>query len=270
MKKIALSVAPVCAAEHEIDRNELVEDILRSAELGASIVHLHVREANAKLTANMEFTRTIIDAVRKHSDIIVQLSTGGVSDLTIEERCRPIYEKDVPFHSLNVGSVNLGEHVYINIPKDVAYCVELLKKYHKVPEVEVFEIGMLHTTRELFDKFKLETPLLVSIVLGHTGAAPATPAALLCMEKMFREYFNEQEAIWGITESGRKGYDLIWKAIEDGAQVVRLGFEDSDCLAGGGTARQNWEIIKEFSDFLTEKGMSFTSPAETRHLLNMK
>lgn len=48
------------------------------------------------------------EAILKKTDVVVQASTGGVSDLTIEERCNPLNYEKVESASLNGGSTNLG------------------------------------------------------------------------------------------------------------------------------------------------------------------
>ena len=54
--------------------------------------------------------------------MVVQASTGGVSDMNIQERCNPLDYPKVESASLNGGSTNLGEAVYINSFDDIRYC----------------------------------------------------------------------------------------------------------------------------------------------------
>ena len=269
MKKILLSVAPVEAIRHKIDQSALVEDILKCSELGTSMVHLHVRDENACLTEAPEFTNRIIEEIRKYSNIIIEISTGGVSDLTIEQRCVCVSEDmRIEAHSLNVGSVNLGEQVYINSPKDVVYCINKIKQYRKKAEVEVFELGHIYTTRELAKKYGFSLPVWFSVVLGHEGAAPAEEKVLKYMVQYIKSSFKAQDAIWGITHAHRTNFELINTAIAMGAETVRLGFEDS----GYGSKQQehyNWEIIKEFKEVCQNQDTEFMSADEARSLLNI-
>lgn len=269
MQKIILSAAPVEATPHTIDISRLTEDILECADMGASIVHLHVRDEHAGLVEDLSFTRKIIDAVRKHSDIIVQVSTGGVSDLTIQQRCVPIPEPSIPTHSLNVGSVNLGKSVYINRPEDVEYCVQMLQKYHKKPEIEVFELGMIDTARKLAKQYQLNLPIWFSVVLGHSGAAPATRQSLTYMVHSIQDNFPEKNAVWGITHAGRKDFSIIEYALELGASVIRLGFEDSSFLPDGKKAEKNCELIRACREMLVKNGMEPATVQETKQLLNL-
>ena len=59
--------------------------------------------------------------VRESCDIVIQGSTGGVSHLTLEERCVALNDPRVEVASLNMGSINFEETVYINSLPDIRY-----------------------------------------------------------------------------------------------------------------------------------------------------
>lgn len=63
--------------------------------------------------------------------------------------------------------VNLGTSVYQNPIKDVEYYVKTIMDNKKIPETEVFELGMINTVVELNDKFHLVKPILFNSVFGH-------------------------------------------------------------------------------------------------------
>ena len=140
MKKIMLSVAPVSASDTDINPRKIADDVIECWKLGASMVHLHVRDVHGKLTPDMTLMDETIRYIREACDIVVEISTGGVSDLTIKERVQPCYAPYTEAVSLNVGSVNLGKAVYQNPIDDVEYCVGELIREDKRPEIEVFEL----------------------------------------------------------------------------------------------------------------------------------
>ena len=263
--KIMVSVAPVDASSGRAVPEEIAEDVLRCAALGAAMVHLHVREIDGTLTKDTRLLEKTIDLIRKESDIIIEASTGGVSSLSIEERCAPLYSAKVEACSLNVGSVNLGKAVYLNPIDDVRYCVSEIKRTGKKPEVEVFEIGMIHTMKELQKEFALPSPLLFAIVLGHEGAAPATTEALLAMRSLI-----PQDAIWGITHAHREDNRIIHAALSLGARAVRVGFEDSYYIKKGKTAKKNHEIIANLVREMDSLGYEPMTASEARSFLGMR
>ncbi|HAV00703.1 MAG TPA: 3-keto-5-aminohexanoate cleavage protein, partial [Lachnospiraceae bacterium] len=134
MKKIMLCVAPVAAGDPLINPRAIALDVYDCFKAGAAMVHLHVRDLNGRLTPGLTLLEETALYIRELCDIIIEVSTGGVSDLTIEERVQPCYASWVEAVSLNVGSVNLGEAVYQNPIKDVRYCVKQIAEYEKIPE----------------------------------------------------------------------------------------------------------------------------------------
>ena len=107
--KVMISVAPVAATEKEIIPEKIAKDVLACYQAGAAMVHLHVRDREGRLTPDMGLLEETLRLIRRDSDIILEVSTGGVSDLTIQERCAPLYSDLVEACSLNVGSTNLGK-----------------------------------------------------------------------------------------------------------------------------------------------------------------
>lgn len=267
--KVLISVAPVSASDTLIDPVKIAEDVIRCHEQGAAMVHLHVRDRNGRLTPDVSVLKETVERIRRECDIVIQASTGGVSDLTIQERCMPLYEPWVEATSLNVGSVNLGEAVYINLPKDVRFCVEQLIRNRKIPEVEVFEIGMIKTVADLAMEYDFIKPILFSIVLGHIGAAPATEGTLKALVGSLYEFFPKGDVLWGITHANRRDFEIIGKAIELGARTVRIGFEDSCYLNPQTTVAENVVLVTETVKLLKEKGKEPMSPAEARRLLGI-
>ncbi len=262
--KILVNVAPVAANCQSVVPRDIADDVLKCYEEGAAMVHLHVRDSSGKLTADTSLLEETLKLIRKDSDIIIEVSTGGVSDLTIEERCAPIYLDLVEACSLNVGSTNLGESVYVNRPCDVRYCLGQLLNNRKIPEVETFEIGHSYQTGILMEEYPMVRPVLFSIVLGHEGEAPATPKALAAMISMLPD-----DCIWGITHAHHKNHDIIAAALGMGAKTVRVGFEDSNFLDESALATSNAPLVKKVVELIHAMDKEVMTPAEARKLLNI-
>ena len=127
--KVMISVAPVAATDKVIIPEKIAEDVYNCYQAGAAMVHLHVRDQEGNLTPDMSLLEETLRMIRRDSDIIIEVSTGGVSNLNMKERCVPLYSDLVEACSLNVGSTNLGKAVYCNPIDDVEYCVqEILKQ----------------------------------------------------------------------------------------------------------------------------------------------
>lgn len=262
--KILISVAPVSAADKEINPKRIADDVIACAKAGAAMVHLHVRDRNGNLTPDMSVLKETVERIREKSDIVIQASTGGVSDLTIEERCAPLYYDMIEACSLNVGSTNLGDSVYCNPVPDVKYCVNEIIKTGKTPEIEVFEIGHTYMVQELRKEFALKEPVLFSVVLGHKGEAPATPEALTAMVN-----FIPKDAIWGITHANRRDFGIIAGALGLGASTVRIGFEDSNYLDPMTQVESNVPLVEKTVRLLRAMDKEPMMPQEARKMLNI-
>lgn len=271
MRSIMISVAPVDATDTHNDPIAIAQDVIQCAQKGASMVHLHCRDANGALTPDTAHLKNTADLIRAQSDIVMEISTGGVSTLSIQERCTPCQEPFTECCSLNVGSVNLGKSVYINPIDEVKYCVSEILQNSKIPEVEVFEPGMIYTTKKLVDSFDFPMPILFAIVLGHEGAMPATPKALDLMLCALNDCFGDSnDVLWGITQAHRSDWSLVRYALEKGASSVRIGFEDSHLLASGEIASHNHLQVEELVAVLSGMGMRPSTAIEARQMLGIQ
>lgn len=270
MKKIMLSVAPVAATDILINPRAIARDVYECYKNGAAMVHLHCRDLNGRLTPDLSLLEETVAYIRDVCDIIVEISTGGVSNLSIEERCQPCYPTWVEANSLNVGSVNLGTAVYQNPIGDVEYCVQKILENKKVPEIEVFELGMINAVRELDNKFHFASPILFALVFGHGGEMPATVPSLRHMIDALAENFpGRDDIIWGYTQAHREDWEMVKTALDMGASTVRIGFEDSNLLAPGVPVDNNAVLIAEAADIVKSKGMMPMSPDEARAMLGI-
>ncbi|OZB98244.1 3-keto-5-aminohexanoate cleavage protein [Paenibacillus sp. XY044] len=264
MRKVIISVAPTSALPDSIDPEVLAGEVIAAGRAGAAMVHMHVRDRNGKLTDDMDVYKDTVERITRESDMVIQASTGGLSDLTIQQRCAPLSCDKVETISLNVGSVNLGKAIYRNPIGDVRYCVEQLLKHGKIPEIEIFELGMIHTVLELDRQYALPKPLMFDLVLGHPGGAPATIDALIALRSLV-----PRDALWGITHANRTDYCIISAAIAMGAGLVRIGFEDSDYLNRDRRAAHNAELVSKVADIIHAMELEVASPQDARQILGV-
>ena len=262
-RKVIISLAPV-AAGTAIDYRDLAADIVDSIDAGASMCHLHARDSSGALTPDCTEMIDCFKAVRTERDVVVQASTGGVSDLTIEERCNPLNYDIVESCSLNGGSTNLGEFVYHNSFEEIRYVAKRSFDANTVPEIEVFDIGMIQAVEELSQQSPFRTPKLYNLVFGHKGGMQPSPEALMA----FRS-FVPSDCMWGVTHFGRIDWDFLAFAIAAGATDVRIGFEDSASLGAGRVATRNSELVSRLNDLIKAIGYEAATPAEARAILGI-
>lgn len=264
MKKIIISVAPVKAGT-PIDADRLAADVEKCVQAGASVCHLHCRKPDGSLTPDITFFSECFDKILAKTDVIVQTSTGGVSDLSIEQRCNPLDYAPTEMASLNGGTTNLWEDVYINSMDDIRYCASAVYKRNILPETEVFDIGMLHNMAVVAGEQPFHDPVLYNLVFGHLGGLQATTPSLSAFAS-----FVPAGQLFGVTHFGRDNWTFLAAAIASGASLVRIGFEDSNYLDEGLTAMYNYQLVERLAGLIHAMGLEVATPEETRAMLNLK
>ncbi|MBQ2393865.1 MAG: 3-keto-5-aminohexanoate cleavage protein [Alistipes sp.] len=273
-RKIVVTVAPVChvgkpvpeGSKNPLTPEEIAADVVACAEAGASMVHLHVRDLTGEQTFDMtQFSRTL-DLIRQKSDIVIQGSTGGLSTLSLEDRSVCLSEPRVEVASLNMGSVNFGESVYINTLPEIRYWAGRMREEKVVPEMEIFDLSMVETCTKLADEGVLDRPLSYNFCLG-TGTASNlsdTPHNLSCMVSLM-----EKDGHWGLNNDSMKDLHFLGLAIAMGASVVRVGFEDSFYYEEGKTAPTNAFLVEKLVELVRALGCEPATPEEARHILGI-
>jgi 3-keto-5-aminohexanoate cleavage enzyme len=269
-RKIIVAVAPIggkigAPSENPLTPEDVAKEIIACAEAGASMVHLHVRDCEGNLTEDLSDFSGTLDIIRESSDIIIEGSTGGLSTLTLEQRCVAVNDPRVEIASLNMGSVNFGEEVYINRLPDIRYWARRMEKADVVPELEVFEIGMIASARSLIAEGTIKPPYYYNFCLGAQWALQADPKSLFYLTTMLSE-----DIPWGIVHDNMNDFSLLATAIGLGATVVRVGFEDSVYFAPGKSARTNRELVKRLVSLIHQVGFEVAEPDTARGLLRFR
>lgn len=263
MRKVIISLAPV-AGPSPVNPDELAKDVVKSVQAGAAMCHLHCKKKTGELTPD---TCVIIESFEKicaQTDVVVQASTGGISDMTIEERCNPLEYWRVESASLNGGSTNLGEAIYRNSFDDIRYCAKQCYDKEILPETEVFDIGMINNVEMVAKEMPFRDPVLYNLVFGHKGGMQPTIEALTA----FRS-FVPKGRLWGVTHFGRDNWTFLAAAIAMGATVVRIGFEDSAYLDENTTAQYNYQVVEKLVNLIHSMGLEVATPQEARRILNL-
>jgi 3-keto-5-aminohexanoate cleavage enzyme len=269
-RTIIVAVAPVGKdieppSINPLTPEEVAREVIDCTRAGASFVHLHVRDDKGNQTDNLtQFTHTL-DLIRESSDIIIQGSTGGLSELSLEERCVALNDPRVEVASLNMGSVNFSEDVYINRLPDIRYWARRIKETDVIPELEIFEAGMMTAVTKLLEENVLEPPFAFGFCLGFPWALPADPNSLFFLKSSLAAH-----APWGVVHEGMQDFSLLATAIGMGANAIRVGFEDSVYFTPGNAAVTNVELVEKIVSLVRQIGYDVATPAEARKLLGLK
>jgi len=249
MNRVAITVAPLAQTYYDDVESfpttkRLAQEIYECFRAGASVVHLHVIDEQGNATVDTSSFQKAIRMVREKCDIIVQGSTGGVSDLTCDERSVSVEVPEVEMGSLNMGSCNVGEQAYVNTPEDVEY----------------WAMTMMD---RLSEKRLVDRPLVVNLALGFPGTLPAIPHNILFMVGQL-----PQNTVWTLTPHHAKDFGLHALSVALGGNV-RVGFEDSMYLAPDKKASNNVELVAKAHDLIEQLGRQVATPAETREMYGL-
>ncbi len=265
MDTVVITVAPLAQTYYdEVDSfptpERLAQEIYDCYRAGASVVHLHVIDEKGRATVDTSNFRKTVDMVRDRCDIIVQGSTGGVSDLTRDERSVSVEVPMVEMGSLNMGSCNVGDLAYINTPGDVEFWAEKMRKHGVIPEMNFFEPGMMTMIDRLLNKGLVDHPLVVNLAVGFPGTLPALPENILFMARQLPE-----NTLWTLTPHHVTDFGVHALSVALGGNV-RVGFEDSMYLAPGKRASDNVELVAQARELVQMLGRTVATPEETRRL----
>jgi 3-keto-5-aminohexanoate cleavage enzyme len=241
---------------------EVAEAAYRCYQAGASICHLHVRNDDGTPTQDRERFRETIAEIRKRCDIIVQVSTGGAVWMTPEERLQPV-ELKPEMATLTCGTVNFGDDVFWNGPKELERFAAALKEHGVRPEFEIFEAGMITNALALHKKGLVEPPFHFDFVLGVPGALPASPKNLLFLVESL-----PPGATWSVAGIGRHQLPMATLAIVLGGHV-RVGFEDNIYYRKGELATSNAQLVERIVRIAKELDRPIATPDEARAMLGI-
>lgn len=267
-----ITVAPTGAETDKSDApalpvtlDELVSTAKACEAAGAGVIHVHIRDADARPTLDLARLTDTVAALRQSTDLVVQLSTGGAVTDPYENRLR-VLDADPDSCSLTCGTVNFGSDVFMN-PWD--FMVELYRKTQAleiVPEFELFDLGHVTALNRLLDAEGLPYGGKVhcDLVLGVPGGAPGTAESVVTMARML-----PPGATWSATGVGRSTMPVALAALSAGGHL-RVGMEDTLTFAPGRPVRDNAELVEraaELSRLALRVPMTVTG---ARAMLNVK
>jgi len=252
---------PVTPKEQGVAAEEAVK-------AGASIIHLHVREDDGKPSQRPERFKEAIDAIRARvPEVIIQISTGGAVGESIDNRARPLALKP-EMASLNLGTMNFGDDVFFNHPKDIVGLASRMHQNGVMPELEIYEAGMLESAFRLAKQGIIREPLHFQFVLGVPGGMSGEPRNLLHLVTLMDSMSGGKKWHWGVAGVGRYQLPLAVQAMTMGGHV-RVGFEDNIFYHKGVVAQSNAQVVARISRIAGELGREVATPQVARRLLGI-
>lgn len=203
---------------------EIADDVKRCYEAGANIFHIHARDDKQLPTWEARYYRAIIEEIRARvSEAVICGSTSGRNWSNVDKRSA-VLNTDIDMASLTPGSFNFPTGPSVNDPETIKTLLGRMYEKNIIPEIEVFEFGMLDYAEYLKDKGLLKPPFYFNLLLGNLGTVAARQINLMRMVDLLTKKFPD--ALWAATGVGRFQFEVNGWALAVGGGV-RVGLEDS-------------------------------------------
>jgi 3-keto-5-aminohexanoate cleavage enzyme len=267
-----ITVAPTGAETAKADApalpvtlDELVGAAKDCAALGASVVHVHIRDDEARPTLDLGRLRDTVAALRESTELVVQLSTGGAVTDSEADRLR-VLEADPDAASCTMGTVNFGRDVFLNRWDFVVELHRRMREREVVPEYEIFDLGHLAALHRLLDKHgpPYGGHVHCDLVMGVPGGMPGTAHALTAAVQML-----PAGATFAATGVGRTTLPVMFAALAAGGHL-RVGMEDTLTFAAGEPVRDNAQLVARAADAARLAQRPPMPVADARRLLGVK
>jgi len=250
---------------------EIAEEAKRSADAGASIVHIHARTPQGGPDWSVETFREILTEVRARTDVIVNFSTGAVG-IAAEDRIAHIRELKPDIGALNMGSMNYAiyaskkkafyhDHVFANPFRDIQFFLQAMNEAGVRPELECFDTGHIANTGPLIDLGVLRPPYQFSLIMGVLGGIPGTTRHLQNQVDTLPD-----GSVWQVIGIGLNQWALAASALAMGGNI-RVGLEDNFYVEEGRMAASNAELVEKAARLAADIGRSIASVDEARKIL---
>lgn len=241
---------------------EIAEDIVRCCNAGASVAHIHARDADQRPSYRAEVFGQIFQRLDSAGcPVIRQLSTGARHGNTFEERSQNL-NLDPEMASLCTGSTNFPNMAYVNTPDMVDFLAGVMKDRNIKPEIEVFDAAMINNALLLAQKGLVEDPLVFNFVLGIRGALPATAKNLLHLVESV-----PPGSRWSVSVIGPQHVPMSVMAMVMGGNI-RVGIEDNIYYAKGDLAT-NVRLVERIVRIAREVGREIATPDQAREILGL-
>ncbi|MCM2578185.1 3-keto-5-aminohexanoate cleavage protein [Streptomyces meridianus] len=272
---------------------QIVEEGVRAAEAGASVLHVHVREeATGRPVADLELFDRVLTELKRNTDAVLQPTTGGGRGMTVEERGSVLTFRP-EMATLNAGSINFGlfpvagrdlpfepwerdylegsrDYIFKNTFADVTYLAQLMEESGTRPEIEVYDVGQLYNLQYLVKEGVLRPPFNLQFVLGVLGANAAEPDQLLHMLRTAQRLFGEDAFTWSAAGVGYPGeFRMAGLSLMLGGNV-RVGLEDNLRVERRKAAGSNAELVEKAVRLADLYDRRPATPGEARRVLGLK
>jgi uncharacterized protein (DUF849 family) len=245
---------------------EIAKDVASCAEIGITSVHIHARGEDGDPTWHREVYARIVGMVREQApDVLINVSTSGRTWSELERRadCLALDGDLKPdLASLTLSSLNFLTGASINAPETIHGLAATMLDRGIVPELELFDLGMVNYIRVLQRKGLLPGPVVANLFFGNVAGMQATPGEVgLAVDRL------PPGTIWSGAGLGDHQFTAQSLSMATGGGV-RVGLEDGIYLDRARTTlATNPALVERVHAALALHGRTHMAPADLRDRL---
>lgn len=271
---------------------QIVQAAVESVAAGSAIIHLHARHPDGRPAWEPEVFEQIVPAVMDATDAIINITTGGSSQMTMDERLAGALRFRPELASMNMGSMNfvysgiadrvshwkhdwerpyvLGtySHPFINTFDRIERTLVTLGETGTRFEYECYDIGHLYTLAYFVDKGLVKPPFLIQGVFGILGGIGADHENLAHMVRIADKLFGSDYQFSAFA-AGKDQMTFATHSAWLGGHV-RVGLEDSLWIGKGRLADSNAQQVRKIRGIVEDLGRQIATPAEARSILGLR
>ena len=273
---------------------EIAEQAIEAAEAGAAILHLHARDPkDGRPSPDPAVFGQFLPRIKQSCDAVVNITTGGGSTMTVEQRMEAALVHSPEMCSLNMGTMNFGlfpvlermtefkhdweapfleatrDFIFKNTFRDIETALDRLGRGHGVRfEFECYDVGHLYTLKHFVDRALIKPPFLIQFVLGVLGGIGADTENLVFMKRTADKLFGGDYE-FSVLGAGRMQMPLAAVALSLGGNV-RVGLEDSLSIGRGKLAEKNADQVRLIRSIAESLSLDIATPAQARERLALK
>ena len=262
---------------------QIAQSAIDAAKAGAAIVHVHVRDLQTtRPSMELALYREVVERIRdSETDVLINLTTGpgarfvpgkedpekpgpGTTLRLPAERVRHVLELKPDICSLDMGSLNMGPHVFINTPSHLEAMAVAIRDAGVLPELEVFETGHLLLAKRMIETGHIKPPGMFQICLGIAWGQPASPEAMSYMRNLL-----PASSPWFAFGISLHQFPMAAQAVLLGGHP-RVGLEDNLYLEKGKLAPSNAALVEKAGKIIELLGDNIATPSDTRQMLGLQ
>jgi uncharacterized protein (DUF849 family) len=261
---------------------QIAHSALEAAAAGAAVVHIHVRDPfTGRASLEPALFREVFERIRERdAELIINLTTGegglvsltqgGAATTNIAARVAPpamrsahVRELRPDMCSLDMGSLNFGDDLFINSANDIVEIADAVRTVGARVELEVFDTGQIRFAEYLISQRKLAGPAVFQLCLGIPWGAPATVETMLHMKSML-----PADAVWAAFGIGSAQFPMVASAVLLGGHV-RVGLEDNLYIEKGVLAPSNAALVQKAVRIVECLGARVATAQRSRDILGI-